>query len=120
MYAAVSNRKWKMEAQAIFLNLFTVSSLNKWKFVVSPIVNEEMKGSYLFANRLNGFAQLSQVDGLNMYSRKSKQPSMCQTGRAVILISTSVWCHTDELTARQEMALQHQGHSQDVTKIGHR
>jgi hypothetical protein len=86
MYAAVSNRKRKMEAQAIFLNQFSVSSSNKWKFVVCPKVNEEMKGSYSFANRLNGFAHLSQVDGLNMYSRKSKQPSLCQTSRTVILI----------------------------------
>jgi hypothetical protein len=42
IFAAVSNGKRNMEAQAIFLNLFTVCSSCKWKFVVRPFVYEEV------------------------------------------------------------------------------
>ncbi len=38
----------KMEAQAIFLNLFTVCSLYKRKFVICPFVDEnQTEGIYL-------------------------------------------------------------------------
>ncbi len=47
------NGKQKMKAQAIFLNLFTVCSSCKWKFVVCPLVDEKTNGSYPFANALN-------------------------------------------------------------------
>ncbi len=52
-----SNRKWKTEAQVIFLNLFTVCSSCKRKFVVRPFVNK--------ANRLNGLIRLNRLNGLN-------------------------------------------------------
>jgi hypothetical protein len=42
------------EAQAIFLNSFTVCSSCKRKFVVFTSVDEETNGSYPFANGLNG------------------------------------------------------------------
>jgi hypothetical protein len=45
IYAAVSNGKWKTEAQAIILNPFAVCSLCKWKFVVCSFVYEEINGS---------------------------------------------------------------------------
>jgi hypothetical protein len=48
------NREWKTEAQTISLNLFTVYSSCKRKFVVCPFVDEETNGSYPFANGLNG------------------------------------------------------------------
>ncbi len=51
-YAAVSNQKWKTDAQAIFLNPFMVCSLCKWKFVVCPFVDNESNGNYPFAHRL--------------------------------------------------------------------
>ncbi len=47
-----------MEAQAIFLYLFNVCSLCKWKCVICPFVNKETNGSYMFANGLNGLAYL--------------------------------------------------------------
>jgi hypothetical protein len=50
--------KRKTEAQAIFLNLFTVCSSCKRKFVVCPSVNEETNGSYLFANGRNRLTHL--------------------------------------------------------------
>jgi hypothetical protein len=40
------------EAQAIFLNPFTVCSLRKRNFVNCPFVEEETNGSYPFANGL--------------------------------------------------------------------
>jgi hypothetical protein len=45
--------KQKTEAQAIFLNPFSVCSLCKRKFVVCPFVYEETNGNYPFANGLN-------------------------------------------------------------------
>ncbi len=53
--------QWKMEAQAISLNLFTVCSSCKWKVVDGPFVDEETNGSYSFANGLNG---LNRPNGL--------------------------------------------------------
>ncbi len=41
LYAAVSNGKWKTEAQATFLNPLTICSSCKRKFVVCPFVDEE-------------------------------------------------------------------------------
>ncbi len=46
----------KTEAQAIFLNPYTVCSSCKWLFVFCPFVYEVTNGSYLFANRLNGLS----------------------------------------------------------------
>jgi hypothetical protein len=43
-----------MEAQMIFLNLFTVCSSCQWKFVVYLFVDEETSENYPFANGLNG------------------------------------------------------------------
>ncbi len=54
--------KWKMEAQSIFLNPFTICSSFKRKFVVCPFDYEETNGSYPFGNELNGvsgFAHLT-------------------------------------------------------------
>jgi hypothetical protein len=49
-----------MEAQAVFLNLYTVQSSCKHDFfVVFPFVGEETNGSYLFANKLNGLNGLA-------------------------------------------------------------
>jgi hypothetical protein len=42
-----------MEAQAIFLNPFTVCSSFKRKFVVCSFVAEETDGNYPFAKGLN-------------------------------------------------------------------
>ncbi len=42
--------KWKTEAQAFFLNPFSVCSSYKWKFVVCPFIVEETTGIYPFAN----------------------------------------------------------------------
>jgi hypothetical protein len=50
--------KQKMEAQAIFLNPFTVRYLCKWKFIVFWFVEKETNGSYTFAKRLNRLAHL--------------------------------------------------------------
>ncbi len=44
----------KMEAQAIFLNPFTICSLCKCNFVFSLLIDEETNRSYPFANKLNG------------------------------------------------------------------
>jgi hypothetical protein len=41
-----------------FLNLFTICSSCKRKFVVCPFVDEETNESYPFANGLNGIAHL--------------------------------------------------------------
>jgi hypothetical protein len=51
----------KTEARAIFLNLFTVCSSCKWKFVVCPFVDEETDGIYPFANGLNGLNGLAHL-----------------------------------------------------------
>jgi hypothetical protein len=45
--------KQKTEAQAVFLNPFTVCSSSKRKFVVCPFVDEETNGSYPFGYGLN-------------------------------------------------------------------
>ncbi len=50
------NIKQKTEAQTIFPNTFTVCSSCIQKFVVFAFDDEETKGSYPFANRLNGLA----------------------------------------------------------------
>ncbi len=52
--------KRKTEAEAIFLNPFTVCSLCMRKFVICRFFNEETNGSYQFANKLNGLAQIWQ------------------------------------------------------------
>jgi hypothetical protein len=51
----------KTEAQMIFLNLFTVCSLCKQKFVVCPLVYKETNGCYLFANGLKGLNGLAHL-----------------------------------------------------------
>jgi hypothetical protein len=58
IYAAILNRKWKTEAQMIFLNHFTICSSCKQKFVVCPFVDEQASESYPFANELNELAHL--------------------------------------------------------------
>jgi hypothetical protein len=50
--------KQKTEAQAIFLNPFTVYLWCKQKGVVSPFVDEETNRSYPFEKGLNGLAHL--------------------------------------------------------------
>ncbi len=45
-------RVQETKAQAIFLHPFTVFSSCKQKFTVCPFVDEEIKGSYSFANGL--------------------------------------------------------------------
>ncbi len=58
LYDAISNVKRKTEAQTIILNLFTVCSSCKRKFVVCPFVYKETNGSYPFSNGLRGLAHL--------------------------------------------------------------
>jgi hypothetical protein len=53
--------KRKTEAQAIFLNPFTVCSLYKWKFGVCQFVDEETNRSNLFANGLSGLIRLAHL-----------------------------------------------------------
>jgi hypothetical protein len=53
----------KTEAQAIFLNRFTVCSLCKKKLVVFLFVYKETNGSYLFAIGLNGLSHLCYQQG---------------------------------------------------------
>jgi hypothetical protein len=48
---------FQTEAQAIFVNAFTVFSSCKRKFVVCPFVNKETNGNYP-SNGLNGYAHL--------------------------------------------------------------
>jgi hypothetical protein len=56
-----SNGIRKREAQAIFLNSFTIYSACKWKFIVCPFVDKVTNGSYPFANGLNGLAHLCKL-----------------------------------------------------------
>jgi hypothetical protein len=58
------NGKWKTEAQAIFLNPFTVCSSCKRKFVVCLFVWTETNESYPLANGLNVLNGLSRLNGL--------------------------------------------------------
>jgi hypothetical protein len=51
-------KRKKMEAHILFLQLFTVCSSCKQKFVVYLLVDKETYGSYLFANGLYGLAHL--------------------------------------------------------------
>jgi hypothetical protein len=51
--------KRKTEAQSIFLNLFTICSSYKRKFVVFLVIEEGTNGSYPFANGLNGLYELA-------------------------------------------------------------
>jgi hypothetical protein len=48
-------------AQAIFLNPFTVCSSCKWNFIVCPFVEEETNGCYPFAKGLNGLSGLAHL-----------------------------------------------------------
>jgi hypothetical protein len=48
----------KTEAQAVFLNSFTVCSSYKRKFAVSSFVDKETNRSYPFANGPNGLSYL--------------------------------------------------------------
>ncbi len=50
--------KQKTEAQAIFLNPFSVCSSCKRKFVVCPFVYEETNGNYPFSNGVTGLVYL--------------------------------------------------------------
>ncbi len=59
-----SNGKWKMGAQPIFLNPFTLWSLCKGKFVFCLFVDEEKNRSYTFASRINRLKELSGLIGL--------------------------------------------------------
>jgi hypothetical protein len=59
------NRKRKTEAQAVFLNSFTICSPCKWKFVVCLFVYKETNGSYLIANGLTVLNGLNVPNGLN-------------------------------------------------------
>jgi hypothetical protein len=55
---------FQMESRSpgdFFLNPFTVYSPCKWKFVICPFVEKETKGSYPFANRLNGLNRLAHL-----------------------------------------------------------
>jgi hypothetical protein len=53
-----------MEAQAIFLNQFTICSFCKLKFVVCLFVYEETNRSYPFGNGLNRLSRLNGLKGL--------------------------------------------------------
>jgi hypothetical protein len=59
------NGKQKTEAQAIFLDPFTICSSYKQKFVVSPFVEEETYKNYMFAIEVNG------LNGLNVFTNIS-------------------------------------------------
>ncbi len=67
IYIYIYVKKRKTEAQRIFLNLFTIDSSCKQKFVFFPFVGEETSGSYPFANVLNGLKGLAHLH-MNMYS----------------------------------------------------
>jgi hypothetical protein len=67
-WTRTGNRKRKREAQAIFLNPFTVCTSCKWKFVVCPFVDEETIRSYPFANKLK------RLNGLNGLAHLCQQP----------------------------------------------
>jgi hypothetical protein len=55
-------KKWKTEAQVIFLNSFFVWSSCKWKIAVCPFVDKERTNiSYQFANGLNGLNRLAHL-----------------------------------------------------------
>jgi hypothetical protein len=72
VYAANKRKlpKRKTEAEAIFLNPFTLCSSCKRKFVVCPFVDEETNESYLFANGLNG------LYGINGLAHLWSQPNI--------------------------------------------
>jgi hypothetical protein len=55
-------QKTENGSQTIFLNLFTVCSSCKWKFVVCSFVDEETNKYYLFGNGLNGLNDLQQKE----------------------------------------------------------
>jgi hypothetical protein len=59
----------EIEVQTILLNLFTVCSSCKRKFVVCPFVDEETNGSYLFAIGLNGLNRLAHLWLLEFITR---------------------------------------------------
>ncbi len=91
VYAAVSN--WKQKVQAIFLNLFTVCSLCKRKFVICRLsICSQRKQSYPFANRLNG------LNGLNGIYRQIGLAHLCRP-RTVIVSCLPCVNTTDHLLA---------------------
>ncbi len=59
------NGKQKTEAQATFLNPFTICSSCEQKFVVSPFVEEETYKNYMFAIEVKG------LNGLNVFTNIS-------------------------------------------------
>jgi hypothetical protein len=59
--------KWKTEAQAIFLNPFTVFSSCKRKFVVCLFDDKEKNESYLFAIGLKGLNGLNRLAHLCIF-----------------------------------------------------
>ncbi len=52
LHTQKSNRNWKTNAEAIFLNPYMVCSSCQPKFGICPFVDEETHGSYQFANGL--------------------------------------------------------------------
>jgi hypothetical protein len=62
----------EIEAQAIFLNPFTICSSCKRKIVVCSFVDEQTNGTYPLANGLNG------ENGLNRLAQLCSQVNICQ------------------------------------------
>jgi hypothetical protein len=79
--------KRKTEAQAIFLNPFTVCSWCKRKVVICLFVDQETNGSYLFANGLNGLNGLYGLAHLHLHTAAACYIySVCQLLTAIQLL----------------------------------
>jgi hypothetical protein len=59
--AVLKKENGRRVAHAVFLNLFTVCSWCKGKFVICPFVDKETNGSYAFANGLNRLNRLAHL-----------------------------------------------------------
>jgi hypothetical protein len=100
--------KRKLKAQAIFLNLFTVCSTCKRKFVVCLFVDEDTYGSYPFANGLNGLNTLNRLNELacvwlyfyRTYFYKAKK-SILLTGLTCVLIENYNYAQKQNLELKQ-------------------
>jgi hypothetical protein len=79
-------QKTKTEAQAIFLNPFTVCSSYERKFVVCPVVDIERNGSYPFATGLNGINRLNGLAHLWQYLRTDSTVTCGQHLRAKLTV----------------------------------
>jgi hypothetical protein len=84
------------EAQAIFLNPFTVCC--EKRFVVCPFVYDKTNGSYPFANGLNGLSRLAHLRlFINSLFPKSIPKPNCAVGANQLLLHFfSVKIHSNQ------------------------